>query len=110
MRAERAIQALEELHAEATDPNVLKGGQGLTSWRNKTRGVIKMAVPDSTDLLEQFDRVRYTLTMASAYTPQSDYDMARHMGVDHACGIIDAALYRLRLHLEDESPRVWWRL
>lgn len=106
MNTERALQALEELKTEATTPDVLNGGRDFTAWKNKTRGVIAAALPGDEDLLEQFDRIRYSLGMYSTSTPRSAHDQARHRGINTACGVIDAAIYRVRLHHDDTDQPV----
>ncbi|MEV0436937.1 TIGR02391 family protein [Nocardia sp. NPDC050413] len=52
---------------------------------------------ESDDLIRQFDHVRYTLSMWTDQTPASTFHAAHRRGVQNACGIIEAAIYQLRL-------------
>ena len=104
MRAERAIEALEELKDAATDADVLRGGEHLTAWKGKVRGVLVAARGAHDHLVERFDRVRYSLGMFTNHTPQSAFDNARRGGIRNACGVIDAAVYQLRLTVDEMEP------
>lgn len=102
MKPERAIEALEELKAEAEAPDILPGAK-LTAWKGKVRGVLVAALGDADHLVERFDGVKYSLGFFSSSTPDSAFESARRGGIRNACGIIDAALYQLRLAVEDED-------
>ena len=104
MRAERAIEALDELKEAALSPEVLRGGEHLTAWKGKVRGVLVAALGTDDHLVERFDKVRYSLGMFTERTPQSAFDDARRGGIRNACGVIDAAVYQLRLTLDEEEP------
>ncbi|MFZ2502022.1 MAG: TIGR02391 family protein [Nocardioides sp.] len=105
MRPERAIAALEELKAEGGSPWALNDVPALTAWKGKVRSVLVASLGKEDHLVEGFDGVRYSLSAYSTSTPQSSFDSARRRGVGNACGVIDAALYQLRLQTEDgEEP------
>jgi hypothetical protein len=104
MRADKAIEALEALKEEADSPEVMGGGEHWTAWKAKVRGVIAAALGKDDHLVERFDKVRYSLGMWTDRTPASAFTQARHSGIRNACGIIDAALYQLRLQVEDDEP------
>lgn len=90
---------------EADSRSVMDGGSGLTAWKGKVRGVLVAALGHDDHLVERFDKVRYSLGASSERTPRSAFDNARRGGVRNACGVIDAALYQLRLHAENgEEP------
>lgn len=104
MRADKAIEALEALKEEAANQQVTNGGEHWTAWKGKVRGVLVAALSKDDHLIDRFDDVRYSLGMWSTSTPQHHFDQARHGGIRNACGIIDAALYQLRLRMEDDEP------
>lgn len=104
MRASRAIEELQRLKHEATTPLVLKGGAELTTWKAKVRGVLVAALGKDDHLLTRFDVIRYTLSAWSSGTPDSQFDAARHRGIQDACGVIDAAIYQLELQSDIEEP------
>lgn len=104
MRADKAIAALQALKEEAETPQVMKGGEELTAWKGKVRGVLVAALGKDDHLIDRFDKVRYSLGMWSTSTPDHAFDQARHRGIRDACGVIDAALYQLRLQVETDEP------
>lgn len=106
MRPERAIEQLELLKAEANQHDVMSGGEQLTAWKAKVRGVLTAAVGQDDHLVSRFDDVRYTLGMWTSSTPQSRFDAARHGGIRNVCGIIDAAVYQLQLQTDDSDEPV----
>lgn len=115
MRAEQAIEALEELKAEAETPKVKSGGEHLTAWKGKVRGVIVAALGKNDHLTTRFDDVSFHLSLRTSNTPERYFDAARHSGIRTACGVIDAALYQLRLTVEEDvqvdvrsyDPELW---
>lgn len=100
----KAIEALESLQVEAETQDVLAGGEQFTAWKGKVRGVLSASLGGDDHLLERFDKVSYSLSMWTERTPQSAFDSARHRGVRNACGVIDAAIYHLRLGIDEEEP------
>lgn len=106
MLAERAMQALEDLRADAETSDVRDGGPAFTAWKAKVRGVIKASVSDAQDLLEQSYGNRYTLRVVSSYTTRAEHAQVRYAGIGRARGIIDAALYRLHSQVEGADEPV----
>jgi hypothetical protein len=104
MRAEKAIEALGGLQAEAATPAVMSGGEHLTAWKGKVRSVLVAALGSDDHLVQRFDAVRYSLGMWSTSTPDHYFDQARHGGIRDACGVVDAAVYQLRLRVDDDEP------
>lgn len=104
MRAEKGIDALEALKEEARTPAVMNGGEHLTAWKGKVRGVLVAALGSDDHLVQRFDKVRYSLSMVTSGTPDHHFDQARHGGIRNACGVIDAAVYQLRLRIDDDEP------
>ena len=104
MRSEKAISALEALQEEAKTPEVMGGKEHLTAWRAKVHGVLAATLGEDSYLVNRFDGVGYSLLVASTLTTQEDYDRRRHEGIRNACGVIDAALYQLRLHVDEDEP------
>lgn len=104
MRADKAIEALEALKEEATKPEVMSGGEHWTAWKGKVRAVLAGALGKEDHVVERFDHVKYSLGMWTDRTPPSAFAQARHSGIRNACGIIDAAVYQLRLQVDDDEP------
>lgn len=104
MRADRAIAALEALKEEAASQQVMNGSEHWTAWKGKVRGVLVAALSKEDHLLDRFDSVRYSLGVWGTRTLDYHHDQARHSGIRDACGVIDAALYQLRLQVEDDEP------
>jgi hypothetical protein len=103
MRTAKAIEALEALRQEAESGEVKGGGKHLTAWQGKVRGVIASSLGPADHLLKSFDEVRYSLGMWSTGTPKYEFDAARHRGIGHAVGIVDAAIYQLELLTGDDE-------
>lgn len=55
-------------------------------------------------LVERFDAVRYSLSIWSPSTPDHYFDAARRSGIRDACGVVDAAIYQLRLQVDEDEP------
>lgn len=104
MRADKAIESLEELKLDAESAPVMSGGEHLTAWKGKVRGVLVAALGKDDHLVDRFDKVNYSLMVATSNTPAYKWDDARHGGIRNACGVIDAALYQLRLQVADDEP------
>lgn len=104
MRADKAIEALQTLKEGAASQQVMNGGEHLTAWEGKVRGVLVAALGKDDHLVDRLDNVSYSLGFWSTSTPDYEFDRARHRGIRNACGIIDAALYQLRLQVEDDEP------
>ena len=115
MKPELAIAALEPLKSEATEPGVMNGGEEFTAWKGKVHGVLSRALGQEDHLTKRFDAMKYNLGFFTDRTPDSAFVAARHGGIRNACGVIDAAIYTLRLAMpEDElvdersyDPELW---
>lgn len=106
MRASRIVAALEDQKEQASSQEVMAGGEHFTAWKGKVRGLLVTALGSDDHLVERFDKVRYNLGIITERTPQSSFDAARHSGIRNACGVIDAAMYQLRLQFEDHDEPV----
>lgn len=71
MRPERAIEELKALRSEGNLNAVLDGGQSATAWKAKVRAVLVSALGSSDNLIEKFDKVRYSLIAVSSSTQKS---------------------------------------
>jgi hypothetical protein len=105
MRAERAVAQLEALKTEAESEAVLLGGEHFTAWQAKVRGLLVASLGADDHLLSRFDSVRYSLGFWTENTPDSAFQAAHRGGVRDVCGIIDAAIFQLRLTIHDESEQ-----
>ena len=104
MRAEQAIEALEELRAAAETSEVRAGEEHLTAWKGKVRGVIVTALGNDDHLVSRFDEVSYHPSIWFSNSPADYFHEARYEGIRIACGVIDAALYQLRLTVSEDAP------
>ena len=106
MRADRAISELESMKTEAESLEIRRKGGEFTSWQGKVRGLLVAALGPDDHLISRFDGIRYRLSFYSSSTPQSAFQAAHEGGVRHACGVIDAAIYQLRLQTADDGEPV----
>lgn len=106
MRPDRAIEQLEILKSEAAQHEVMAGGEHLTAWKGKVRSVLVAAIGPDDHLVSRFDGIRYSLGAFSSSTPESRFIAARHGGIRTVCGVIDAAVYQLRLQTDDSDEPV----
>jgi hypothetical protein len=115
MRPAVAIEELTKLkaEAEASDGFVRQPGE-FESWKGRVRGVFVRALGADNNLVERFDKVRYSLGFWSDRTPQSSFDGAHRRGIERAFGLVDAAVYELGLTGGDEpvdehayDPELW---
>lgn len=115
MKTTTAIEILTSLKAEAESSDLRPPGD-LTAWKGKVRGVLVEALGPGDDLIIRLDEIHYTLTAYSSSTPQSSFDRAREAGIAKACGVVEAAVFQLRLREEDDreptdqrsfDPELW---
>jgi len=104
VRPENAIRDLQELKDEAWTAEVEHGGEALTLWQTRVRTVMERSLGPGHHLTGALEDVRYTLSAWSSSTPDYYSDRARHAGIRQTCGLIDAAIYDLRLSLPAEEP------
>lgn len=95
MQAQKAIDNLKLLKAEAEQGSVQRGSGGFTAWKSKVRSVLTRALGKDHHILAGFDDVRYSLSIFYASTPDSEFEQAFQLGLRDACGIIDAAIFEL---------------
>jgi hypothetical protein len=114
MRPAQAIKELEGLKAEAANPADIRPGEKSGAWKAKVRAVMTRSLGPDNDLIRKFDGVRYSPMIFSDATPRSTFDKAFASGVLKARGLIDAAIYELRLMGGDEpidehayDPDLW---
>lgn len=105
MRGDRAVAELEALKTQADTQEVLRGGEHFTAWQAKVRGLLAASLGRDDHLIERFDRVRYSLGLWTENTPDSAFQAAHRSGVRDVCGIIDAAIYQLRLSIADDAEQ-----
>lgn len=108
LRPEIAIEKLQELKAEAGDPNTLyRNPEGSASCKSRVRSVVARSLGEHHDLVGKLDSNKYGLMMATDRTPDSAWAGAFAKGVRKACGYIDAAVYELELLTDSEDPTGW---
>ncbi|MEU4553500.1 TIGR02391 family protein [Micromonospora violae] len=103
MRPAVAITQLEKLKKEAAEADYFGHKTGLDSWKARTRAVFVRALGADNNLVERFDKVRYSLGMFTDRTPSSAFQEATRRGVRKACELIEAALWELGLASGEES-------
>jgi hypothetical protein len=105
MRPAVAISELEQLKSEGTeDAQVVEGGERFESWRARVRSLLARSLGGSDHIVKTFDEIRYGLTISTTSTPASAWIDARRGGIRRACGLIDAAVYELRLLQGNDEP------
>lgn len=105
MRPGKAIEKLQELKAEATDPeNLKRTGDGGEGWKSRVRAVVARSLGNGHDLVKKLDDNSYSLSAWSDRTPDSAWTRAFAGGVKRAVGYVDAAIYELQLIDRDEEP------
>ena len=105
MRADLAIKELELLKEEAQHLNVTPESGGLSTWDGKVRVVLSRYFGDQDYLVTQQESVRYYPAWVVA-GDDSVYIKARQSGIEECCSIIDTAIYRIRLELDDDDSMV----
>jgi hypothetical protein len=105
MRREKAVEALEQLRDEAGEDRVKAGGEGLTAWKAKVRGVLAQALGTNDNIVKKFDSMKFHYTgISHSGMDRSVYTTARHARIRDACGLIEAALHQLDLLSGDDEP------
>ncbi|MFI1354868.1 TIGR02391 family protein [Streptomyces sp. NPDC020898] len=97
MQTRQAIQNLQELKQEAdTEGLDLRKSSKFSSWKGRVQSVLTRSLGADHHLTQGFAKNRYSLSVASSDTPQSQWDKAFLGGVNRATGIIDAAIFELQ--------------
>lgn len=114
MRPALAIIELEKFKQEASDPESIQPDEKFGSWKARVRAILARALGLENNLVHKFDAVQYGLSFFSTSTPASAWDEAFNRGIHEATGLIDAAIYELRLVGGDEpvdehafEPELW---
>ncbi len=105
MRADLAIKELELLKEEAQHLNVVHESEGLSTWDGKVRVVLSGYFGDQDYLVTQQTSVSYCPAWVVG-GDDSAYINARQSGIKECCSIIDAAIYKIRLELDDDDSVV----
>jgi hypothetical protein len=103
MRSSVAIAELEKLAAEAADPLTIRPTQRFASWKSRVESVLSRSL-GSGHHITAFKKVRYSLLVASANTPDSTWERAFVGGVKDALGHIEAAVFELGLLQAGDEP------
>ena len=105
MRPERAIDELGALRREADAPEIRRSTPEHRAWKAKVQAVLARALGDDAPVLREFRDLRYHVGIWTGAPGEAEQD-ARYFAkrVDHAAGLIDAAIYELGLLAETESP------
>lgn len=114
MRPAVAIAELEKLKVEAAEADHFARRAGFDSWKARTRAVFVHTLGADNNLVQRFDKVRYSLGIVTERTTQSQFDQATRNGVRRACELIDAAIWEIGLLGGDEpvdehayDPELW---
>lgn len=105
MRADLAIKELELLKEEAQHLNVVPESGSLSTWDGKVRAVLSRYFGDQDYLVTQQESVRYYPAWVVAGDDSANIN-ARQSGIEECCSIIDTAIYRIRLELDDDDSVV----
>lgn len=97
MQAARAIEVLTQLKDEADERGVaLRPSGEFASWKGRVRSTLIRALGKDHHLLEDFEKVRYSLMAFRESTPDSEFQRAFLGGLRRACGVIEAAIFELQ--------------
>ncbi|MEU5783850.1 TIGR02391 family protein [Micromonospora lupini] len=103
MRPAVAIEELTKLKDEAgalTRFNLL--GSEFTSWENRVRAVLSRAFGAKSGQVDRFGKISYSPWVFYDGMPQGEHDQSFRLGISEAQGVIDAAVYELKLMGGDE--------
>lgn len=104
MRPEKVIETLEDLKAEGDGEVFWHDSSARTAWEGKIRGTLASALGKDDHLIDRFDNVSYSVGFITENTPTSYFIDAMNEGVREACGVIDAAIFQLRLQTSEDEP------
>ncbi|MEH0842813.1 TIGR02391 family protein [Micromonospora sp. CPCC 205711] len=114
MRPAVAIEELEKLKKEAAEADHFARRAGFDAWKARTRAIFVRTLGADNNLVQRFDKIRYSLGIVTERTTQSAFDQATRSGVRRACELIDAAIWELGLVGGDEpvdehayDPELW---
>jgi hypothetical protein len=83
----------------------MDGGEALTEWKAKVRGVLTTALGPEDGIVERFVELRFRYTGAQwTGMDNSIFWKTRHAQIREACGLIAAAVHQLELELETDEP------
>ena len=106
MRRERAIQVLTDLRDEAETGQAKGGGEPLTEWKAKVRGVLASSLGPDNDIVKKFSALKfyYWGPLTSGMDSASLSTNARLARIREARGLIAAAVHQLQLESETDEP------
>ncbi|MDF2093614.1 TIGR02391 family protein [Knoellia sp. 3-2P3] len=104
MRPALAIQKLQELKDEASNPSGMYADDFGEGWKSRVRGVVARSLGAGHHLVKKLDDNSYSLGFFSSSTPDSAFRDAFTSGVRRACAYIDAAVYELELMQGEDDP------
>jgi hypothetical protein len=114
MRPAAAISELEKLKAEAGKPLDLYPSGPQESWKARVHGIFARSLGKGHDLIKRFDGVSFYSGVAWAGKPDYLDEQYFEGGIAQAVGLIDAAIYELKLVGGDEpvdehayDPDLW---
>jgi len=88
-----AYQRLKELLDKATAMGLdMKQGANRTEWQSNVESALERLFSPDSRHIKSFKGVSYLPMMFSGSTPQSDFDRVFLSGLNHACGILRAAM------------------
>jgi hypothetical protein len=112
MRPAAAIAELDKLRREVLGGKL--SDADLESWRERARAMLRQAFEPANDLPARLDKIRFHPSIYYNDMPESAFDAAYRSGVESAVGLIDGAIYELRLMGGDEpidehvyDPDLW---
>ncbi|MDZ5445745.1 TIGR02391 family protein [Micromonospora sp. 4G57] len=116
MRPAAAVGELEklkdEIHVTVAGPRL--GDSQFSSWETRVRAVLSRAFGKDSDYVSRFDKISYSPWVYYDGMPQSVYDESYQSGVSSAIGLLEGAIYELRLATGDEpvdehayDPELW---
>lgn len=102
MKPAVAIDVLVRLKNEASGLDVLYHDPGAAeSWKSRVRSVIARSLGDGHDLVGKLDKNSYELGVWTDSTTDLENYKAFADGIRRACGVIDGAIFELRIDDEE---------
>lgn len=108
MQPRRAAEELRKLRDQAGTPEIRRAGPEHTSWKAKADALLEMALGRDSETLRSFRELRYHIGVWTGAPGEAEQDARYFAGrVEHAAGLIGAAIYQLELHdNRDETDTV----
>jgi len=100
------VTELETLQAEAANPASIRAEPGFTTWKAKVDAALVRAHGPDHLSVKAFRDIRYNPGVYVSGSGDEPFIRAHRTGVQQAVGLIEAAIYELKLHIADDTEPV----